>query len=133
MRAAAVHRAHHIQIGGELRQRIADDLEDAGAILAGALRRWATGIYVVWDPLKHRGPVKAFHAALVSGGIRRVLAAELLLRPDTDPDQLNGSGLIVVNPPWRLAEALASLLAALLADFGASAHGRVRVETLVPE
>jgi 23S rRNA (adenine2030-N6)-methyltransferase len=112
---------------------VTDEFERIVRGLGHALRRWATGIYVVWYPIKHRGPVKAFHDALVSGGMRRVLAAELLLRPDTDPDQLNGSGLIVVNPPWRLAEALASLLAALLADFGASAQGRVRVETLVPE
>jgi 23S rRNA (adenine2030-N6)-methyltransferase len=101
--------------------------------LRHAHRRWATGIYLVWYPIKHRGPVQAFHDALAATGIRRILVAELLLRGDTDPDQLNGSGMIVINPPWKLDESLSRLLPTLLADFGAASTGRVRVETLVPE
>jgi 23S rRNA (adenine2030-N6)-methyltransferase len=112
---------------------VTDEFERIARGLGHALRRWATGIYLVWYPIKHRGPVKAFHDALAAAGIRRILAAELLLRADTDPDQLNGSGLVIVNPPWRLAEALERVLPALLADFGAATQGRVRVETLVPE
>ncbi|HEX6978823.1 MAG TPA: 23S rRNA (adenine(2030)-N(6))-methyltransferase RlmJ [Alphaproteobacteria bacterium] len=101
--------------------------------LGHAHRRWATGIYLVWYPIKHRAPVRAFHDALIASGIRRILAAELLLRPDTDPERLNGSGLIVINPPWRLDQALAELLPDLLRRFGATRDGRTRVETLVPE
>lgn len=112
---------------------VTDEFERIVRGLGHAHRRWATGIYLVWYPIKHRGPVKAFHDALAASGIRRVLAAELLLRADTDPERLNGSGMIVVNPPWTLADSLARLLPALLADFGASGNGRVRVETLVPE
>jgi 23S rRNA (adenine2030-N6)-methyltransferase len=101
--------------------------------LGHAHRRWATGIYMVWYPIKHRGPVRAFHDALAASGIRRILVAELLLRPDTDPEQLNGAGLVIVNPPWQLDTALAQLFAALVAKFGASETGRARVEALVPE
>lgn len=112
---------------------VTDEFERIVRGLGHAHRRWATGTYLVWYPIKHRGPVKAFHDALARTGIRRVLVAELLLRGDTDPDQLNGSGMVVINPPWKLDEALARLLPALLADFGASDSGRARVETLVPE
>jgi 23S rRNA (adenine2030-N6)-methyltransferase len=112
---------------------VTDEFERIVRGLGHAHRRWATGTYVIWYPIKHRGPVQAFHDALAATGIRRILVAELLLRADTDPDQLNGSGLAIVNPPWRLAESLERMLPALLADFGAAATGRVRVETLVPE
>jgi 23S rRNA (adenine2030-N6)-methyltransferase len=112
---------------------VTDEFERIVRGLGHALKRWATGTYLVWYPVKHRGPVKAFHDALVASGIRRILVAELLLRADTDPDQLNGSGMIVINPPWKLDAALAGLLPTLLDDFGASLPGRVRVETLVPE
>jgi 23S rRNA (adenine2030-N6)-methyltransferase len=112
---------------------VVDEFERIVRGLRHAHRRWATGIYLVWYPIKHRGPVRAFHDALAASGIRRVLVTELLLRPDTDPDQLNGSGMIIINPPWKLDEALGRLQPALLADFGATATGRVRVETLVPE
>jgi 23S rRNA (adenine2030-N6)-methyltransferase len=112
---------------------VTDEFERIVRGLGHALKRWATGTYLVWYPIKHRGPVKAFHDALAVSGIRRVLVAELLLRADTDPDQLNGSGLIVINPPWTMEGSFARLLPALLADFGAAESGRTRIETLVPE
>lgn len=101
--------------------------------LRQAHRRWATGIYMIWYPIKHRAPVRAFHDALISSGLRKILVAELLLRPDTDPERLNGMGLVLVNPPWRLDDALRRLLPDLLARFGSQATGRTRVEMLVPE
>ena len=76
-------------------------------------RRFATGVFVLWYPIKNRQPVDAFHKALVGSGIRRILAAELLLRPPTDPERLNGCGLIVVNPPWRFDLDLGKLVADL--------------------
>ncbi len=112
---------------------VADEFPRIVRGLRHAHRRWATGIAMVWYPIKHRGPVKAFHDALAASGIRKILIAELLLRPDTDPDRLNGSGLVIVNPPWRLDAILAELFPALLAKLGADASGRARVETLVPE
>ena len=112
---------------------VTDEFERIVRGLGHAHRRWATGIYIVWYPIKHRGPIQVFHEALKGSGIRRILVAELLLRADTDPDQLNGSGLVIVNPPWRLEESISRLLPALLADFGASGTGRVRVKTLVAE
>jgi 23S rRNA (adenine2030-N6)-methyltransferase len=42
-----------------------------------------------------------------------VLRVELLVRPDDSSLRLNGSGLLVVNPPWRLAEELAPALPVL--------------------
>ncbi len=83
-------------------------------------RRFATGVFVLWYPIKDRPPVDAFHKALTGSGIRRIFAAELLLRPPTDPERLNGCGLIVVNPPWRLDQDLGRLVADLGAIFGAA-------------
>ena len=101
--------------------------------LQQAHRRWATGIYALWYPIKSRRPVEQFHGDLVNSGIRRVLLAELMIRPGDDPDGLNGCGLAIVNPPWRLKqqiEALLSFLSPLLAQPGAKAG---RVEWLVEE
>ncbi len=112
---------------------VADEFARLARGLRHAHRRWPSGSYMIWYPIKHRGPVKAFHDDLADGGIRRILVAELLLRPDTDPDRLNGSGLVVVNPPWRLDETLARLLPELLERFGASRQGGARVGMLVAE
>lgn len=78
--------------------------------LARAVRRWATGIFMVWYPIKDRPPVDAFHQALAELPAASVLAAEVLVHPDDYPARLNGCGLAIVNPPWRLDQALATLL-----------------------
>jgi 23S rRNA (adenine2030-N6)-methyltransferase len=74
------------------------------AIVAALLRRWPTGIVAIWYPILP----DARHAPLLVGLDalpRPVLQAELTGPP---PERgLIGTGLAVVNPPWRFAEALA--------------------------
>ena len=81
-------------------------------------RRFATGIFILWYPIKTRAPVDGFRHALAESGIRKILAAELLIRPLDNLERLNGCGLIVVNPPWRLDRELAELAAGLAGIFG---------------
>jgi 23S rRNA (adenine2030-N6)-methyltransferase len=101
--------------------------------LRQAHRRWATGQYLLWYPIKDRPPVQAFHDELKGAGIARILVAEFLLRPATDPERLNGCGLVAVNPPWRLEAAIAAVLPKLLNVLGATRGGSARVDWLVPE
>jgi len=107
-------------------ERLADGLKIAH-------RRWPTGTYVLWYPIKDLPPVRRFHAQLRQSGIRKIMLSELLVRAATSAESLNGSGLAVVNPPWRLEAALEQLLPWLgerLAQ-GAGAAGTWR--WLVPE
>jgi 23S rRNA (adenine2030-N6)-methyltransferase len=101
--------------------------------LRHAHRRWATGQYLLWYPIKARPPVAAFHDELKASGIVRILIAELLLHPATDPERLNGCGLVLVNPPWRMDSALSSVLPKLADIFGAARGAGARVEWLVSE
>jgi 23S rRNA (adenine2030-N6)-methyltransferase len=112
---------------------VTDEFQRLVRGLGQAHRRWATGVYAAWYPIKHREPVAAFHQALVDSGLRRIIAVELLRRPDDDPDHLNGTGLIVVNPPWQFAETMADVLEYLLQRLGPAPRGRISVTTLVPE
>ena len=98
-----------------------------------AHRRWATGQFLLWYPIKGRPPVAAFHDELKSSGIARLLIAELLLRPATDPERLNGCGLVLINPPWRMDATLSALLPKLARLFGAARGAGARVEWLVGE
>ncbi|MFM7414346.1 MAG: 23S rRNA (adenine(2030)-N(6))-methyltransferase RlmJ, partial [Alphaproteobacteria bacterium] len=68
-------------------------------------------------------PVRGFHHALMEAGVAPLLAAELWLREPTDPQRLNGSGLIIANPPHGFAEAAAEILPALRAGLGADEAG----------
>ena len=45
------------------------------------------------------------------------------MAPMSDPSRLNGCGLILVNPPWRLAEELTILLPVLAKILGRQGKG----------
>lgn len=79
-----------------------------------AHQRWPTGTYALWYPVKDIGAVKNFHKRLFEMGIPRLLAAELWIRERGTPDQFNGTGLILCNPPWKLDETLETLFAGLV-------------------
>jgi 23S rRNA (adenine2030-N6)-methyltransferase len=111
----------------------ADEYERALAGLKTAQGRWQTGIVALWYPLQTRGRVDRLLRALQSSGIRSILLAELHIRPLDRPDQLNGSGLVIVNPPWQLDEQLRDVQAWLVDALAAAGRGRSRVDWLVPE
>jgi len=80
--------------------------------LGKAHRKWATGIYLLWYPLKEPREVNGFVADLKATGIARMLRAELTVTPAV-AGTLYGSGLIVVNPPYTLEGELRTVLPAL--------------------
>jgi 23S rRNA (adenine2030-N6)-methyltransferase len=101
--------------------------------LQTALRRWASGIYAVWYPIKARREVDAFSRRVAGLPAGKMLRIEIGLYDVERVDRLNGCGLIVINPPWRLDEeglVVAKALAQWLAREG---RGRHRVEWLKGE
>lgn len=95
-----------------------DEFATLAAGLGRAHARFATGTLAAWYPIKHRALVRGFHAALREAGIPDIVAVELLRHEPADPGRLNGSGLVVVNPPWRFEQEAAPILAALARGFG---------------
>lgn len=110
------------------------EFERLAAGIALVAHRFRAAIQACWYPIKHRAPVRAFHDALRASGVRDLLACELWLREPTDPARLNGSGLIVANPPFRFEEDAAAILAALLDRLGEGEAGAgTAVLRLAPE
>jgi 23S rRNA (adenine2030-N6)-methyltransferase len=98
--------------------------------LMKAHKRWPGGIYALWYPLKDRKAVKRFHKALIDSGIAKILKADLMLRDWSIPPRMNGSGMIIVNPPFTLEAELKVLMPALATILGDSGHGRIELEWL---
>ncbi len=90
------------------------EFERLAAAFRNAHRRWPTGIYALWYPVKDLVAVDGLRIALAKSGIRRLLRAELTIRDRDAGGTFNGTGLIICNPPWQFAEALAALLAGLV-------------------
>jgi 23S rRNA (adenine2030-N6)-methyltransferase len=101
--------------------------------LAEAHRKWATGIYALWYPIKDRGEPDALAKRLRRSGIAKILRAELNVAPLSDPTRLNGCGLILVNPPWTLESELSILLPALAGALGRDGKGGFRLDWLAGE
>jgi 23S rRNA (adenine2030-N6)-methyltransferase len=97
------------------------------AALADGLQRWPTGCFAVWYPIKRRVTLQHFMRKLAVLPCKSILRAELLVRADDTPLRLNGSGIVVLNPPYQLDQELAGALpplARLLAD-GDGAESRL--------
>jgi 23S rRNA (adenine2030-N6)-methyltransferase len=81
--------------------------------LAAAHRKWPSGIYLLWYPIKDTAEVAAFARGLARLGIAKMLRMELILPTAGLDTGLRGSGLIAVNPPWTLHDELKVLLPVL--------------------
>ncbi|MFK0690513.1 23S rRNA (adenine(2030)-N(6))-methyltransferase RlmJ [Mesorhizobium sp. IMUNJ 23033] len=81
--------------------------------LVKAHKRWPGGIYALWYPIKDRKAVIAFRKALKQTGIPKLLDIEFEIRPASSEPSLDGSGMVVVNPPFTLEGELRLLLPAL--------------------
>ena len=105
-----------------------NEFEQAAAALADAFKRWHNGIYLLWYPIKTRRPVERLHTAVRTLGVESV-AVEFLTLPEDVPQRLNGSGLVLVNPPWKLLENLRTALPPL-AEFLAGPDGAPQVRVI---
>lgn len=110
-----------------------NEIELLAAAIAQGYRRWPSGIYAVWYPIMPKVKAARLHRALADGAIRKILLAELCVRPDCDPLGLNGAGMLIINPPWRVADELASLLPWLLGRLAPPRKGQQRCLWLAPE
>jgi 23S rRNA (adenine2030-N6)-methyltransferase len=101
--------------------------------LAAAHRKWATGIYALWYPIKGRTEPDALAKRLRRLAIRKILRAELVVAPLSDPGRLGGSGLILVNPPFTLEAELTTLLPAFAGLLGQGGKGAFKLDWLAGE
>ena len=104
------------------------DFERVRHAAADALRRFHTGVMAVWYPIKDERDTAAWLAALAGELDCGLLAAELSLYPRDSRVALNGSGMLILNPPYQLAEHMRTWLPQLHAclDLGHGGGAGVR-------
>jgi len=85
-----------------------DELKRLANALAAAHRKWNTGVFLAWYPIKDMPEIVSFIKSLEKSDIA---ALRIELIRDTAPEgKLRGTGLVVVNPPWTLADDAKALL-----------------------
>ncbi|MBW5408198.1 23S rRNA (adenine(2030)-N(6))-methyltransferase RlmJ [Morganella morganii] len=96
-------------------------------------RRFATGTYAVWYPVVLRQQIKRMVKDFQATGIRKILQIELAVRPDSDQRGMTASGMIVINPPWKLESQMKSVLPWLHKVLVPEGTGHTLVEWITPE
>jgi 23S rRNA (adenine2030-N6)-methyltransferase len=107
---------------GEL-ARLVDGLDQA-------IRRFETGVYLAWYPIKGLGPIARFRQALGALAAREMLCIELMIRAGDAADRLNGCGLVVANPPYALSAQLERVLPELVRRLALSPGAYHRLERI---
>lgn len=83
--------------------RLVDALREGG-------KRFATGVYLLWYPIKDRKVISRFHRKLIELGHPDLQAFELLVQADRLTAKMHGCGLVVANPPFGFASAYSRIL-----------------------
>jgi 23S rRNA (adenine2030-N6)-methyltransferase len=108
------------------------ELDRLAEHLARAHRKWATGIYLLWYPIKDIAETERFGRQVAELGLPKILRAEIRIAARADKS-LIGSGLLLVNPPWKLETELQSLLPALAGALRRDREAGVRLDWLAAE
>lgn len=108
------------------------DLERVTATLADALRRFSTGVFAAWYPIKDERSIRAWHEAFARTVAAETLVSELWLYPRDSKVALNGSGVLIVNPPFQVDERMRVWLPELQARLDVGHPGGTSVTKLTP-
>ncbi|HQQ75154.1 MAG TPA: 23S rRNA (adenine(2030)-N(6))-methyltransferase RlmJ [Pseudomonadales bacterium] len=114
---------------------LADDVAVVNA-LRESLKRFATGIYLVWYPVVEPARARKMVRAVAALSKEKVLQLELFVRDPvagndrvTEKGGMAGSGMLLVNPPWQLDVLMQEALPWLVKQL-APETGSFRVEWL---
>lgn len=84
------------------------EFQRVAQVLAQAYRRFATGIYMLWFPIKSKPAADAFCGEIANTGIEKLLRVDIETKAppkagkEDDKIRLTTAGLLIVNPPFGL-------------------------------
>jgi 23S rRNA (adenine2030-N6)-methyltransferase len=102
-----------------------DEFTAAARAANDGLRRFATGIFAVWFPIKSPAAADAF-----CGEVQATKMLRVDMDVGGDRERLSAAGLLVVNPPYGFAADMEAALGRVALHLGRSGAARVRVAWL---
>jgi 23S rRNA (adenine2030-N6)-methyltransferase len=98
-----------------------------------AHRKWPTGIYALWRPIKDEAEQRWLLGALRASGVKKILRLDLSVGGADEDQKLRRTGLVVVNPPFTFEEEARELSAFLAQRLAQGPGGGVEIEWLSGE
>jgi 23S rRNA (adenine2030-N6)-methyltransferase len=110
-----------------------DEFERLADGFAQTFAKWPTGGYLLWYPVKSRRASdnlakRVADAVAATSPPGKCLRLEFSVAPQLAGAALSSAGLLIVNPPWRLATDLKAILPELEKPLGQGGAGRFRLE-----
>lgn len=93
-------------------------------------KRWSTGCFMVWYPIKAGQPIRELHNAATHLGLNRTWVSEILLRDRDASPGLNGAGILMFNTPFGIPERIDALAAEFCSKLG---QGHIESKFLVQD
>lgn len=100
--------------------------------LIKAHRRWPGGTLALWYPVKDRAAVESFRQQLISLDIPKMLDIRFAVRSPSAESRFDATGMIVINPPYRLETEMRTILPALKDVLAENPKAPWSVELLSP-
>jgi len=110
-----------------------DEFATMESELIAAHRKWPTGIYALWYPVKDKLAVANLLAGINQAGIGRLLRLEIDVDRPEAAGGLSATGMLIVNPPWMLADEAQIILPALTERLAQGPRPRYLCEPIRPD
>jgi 23S rRNA (adenine2030-N6)-methyltransferase len=103
-------------------------------IFARAHRRFATGIYLVWYPIKSRGAADALFGEIAAHGIVALSRLEIDVgrAADGERDRLAAAGLLIANAPYGFDAEMRKIAGILAPRLGRPGRGPATINVVSP-
>ncbi|PTW53216.1 23S rRNA (adenine2030-N6)-methyltransferase [Breoghania corrubedonensis] len=110
-----------------------DEYRTLAAGIFKATRRWMTGTYMAWYPIKDQKAIDQFYRMMIDTGLRKMLRTEFHVARPTKDGTLKACGLLILNPPFTLEAELRGALPWLTRILAQGAGATGTVDWLTPE
>jgi 23S rRNA (adenine2030-N6)-methyltransferase len=86
-----------------------DEFRQAAHAVTTAYRRFATGVYLIWFPIKSAAEANSFCGEVLASGAAKVLRVDVAKRGVAE-GKLGAAGLLLINPPWQFEDEMRAAL-----------------------
>ncbi|WP_438462031.1 23S rRNA (adenine(2030)-N(6))-methyltransferase RlmJ [Marinomonas sp. PE14-40] len=112
---------------------VKEDYKTVVKALVDGHQRFSHGTYAIWYPVLSRKQADGLINAVQRTKIRNTLLLELNIRDDNADKGMNGSGMIIVNPPWKLESEAQEFLPVLKALLQEDSKSSFQLRWITPE
>lgn len=109
-----------------------NEFEQIARAFGEAIKRFATGIYLIWFPIKTKSDAEALSGEILARGATKLIRIQLAVSAKEE-GRLAETGLLTVNPPFGFDAAMRETLAAIATPLGGASPAKWSVDWLAGE